>query len=284
LKKVRTKPGPAVQDHHIYTDNMSKQQKGFTEAEVLAAQWSKMQKSSNISIKTSGKGKDESSMRSKDRKRSSSPHDRQRNRHTQRSRPSSRSYRDNSDGRASPNYSPYTGNDIDVKTSPPSPKKTREYERSRSRSRSNRRYRSRSRSRSPSLTNEELARLPPPPDPIRPDHDDMIGRRSRQEAERIWSSYRTKKRQHRSRSRSRSRSGSSSSVEKEKKIRNRWTHDGFDRVRDTRSLASLNSFILIHFITLSISPPPVNLLIVHKSPKTIAHRAQPGSVVPEVLP
>lgn len=215
---------------------------GFTEAERIAAAWSKMhalegslfKKEQDYMKNRDNKRYEKDKLRKRSRSRSHRrSRSRDRSREKMRGRSTSRSrkikkrshsrdnklekrderdqptyspYRGNPDLRVSPTYSPYRGNrDKSPEYIPRSPGRTRDC-----------RKRSKSRSRSPSSSSvskkrEDLARLPPPPDPVRPDHDTRYQDRPKSRKDRI--SYH-------SRSRSTDR-------EKNSQVFSKWSHDRF---------------------------------------------------------
>jgi hypothetical protein len=209
---------------------------GFTEAERIAAAWSKLhalERSQNTNTTRQQDQRKKSEKRSRSRSKNAKrdyfdrDHDRDR-RVRSNERQSSRKgekyeQRDERDRREKPSYSPYRGNP-DIRKSPTySPYRGENREKSpiyirKSRSRSPERrssvaknYRSKSRSRSRSPSQEDLSRLPPPPDPKRPEHDNRCQERR---------SFKKVERRYRSRSRSTERPT-------DPKTKSKWSHDRF---------------------------------------------------------
>jgi hypothetical protein len=224
---------------------------GFTEAERISAAWSKLHALEKNSNTSSNKTPLDSHQHHRDRR----VHDRDERKRIKRSRSRSqrKNYRQRSpsrdvknirgDERDKPSYSPYRGNP-DIRKSPTySPYRGRR-EKSpviirRSSERSGRPL-SRSRSRSKSFDRhpspEVLARLPPPPDPRRPDHD------SRDDHRKYFNKSHLQERKYRSRSRSNERSRDSIT-------QSAWSHDRFtaadyDR-STTTSLTLSHSFLVL---------------------------------------
>jgi hypothetical protein len=216
---------------------------GFTEAERISAAWSKLhaieRRDNSATLKrTTGadsrqyhdKDRDRATDRDRygrgegkkkmNRSRSRSKSQTKRNRPRSRSKDASRDVRNRKgEERDKPSYSPYRGNP-DVRNSPtyspyrtsrvasPPPALRRSPERKLTRSRS--------KSFDGHSSPEELARLPPPPDPRRPDHDNREG-----DDRRYFSKpYPKDRRSHRSRSRSNERS-------RDPIAQSAWSHDRF---------------------------------------------------------
>jgi hypothetical protein len=257
--------------------------RGFTEAELLAAAWSKQQKvNDTANLRSDRRSKsflhrDESDRhrhKSRRTERRSYSRSRSREKRKKKERKENRSSRDipsyspyrgnpNDGGRTSPTYSPYRGDrpaeeeNYHMRRSPRSRSGSRSGNLSRSRSR-DRRYRSRSRPRSRSRSADSaidpalLAKMPPPSDPMRPDHDDrsmrkghnggrrhldrstdLVERRERSERRNRSRSRSREKKYNKSRSRSRSGGGRSSRSSSSEGVArgpaSQWMHDKYMR-------------------------------------------------------